>query len=408
MINFVHNCLDKKRLIIFLHGFVGGSSTWIKEDGKMPLIDYLTKDPEIFNNFNIALFEYHSKLIRIFPKTKSILNFLSGKKTPVNLPINQLSNFLESTIEYSCADYENIILIGHSMGGLVAKRYILDDIQKNSDSKVKLYVSLATPHLGSIVANFGKTIISNVQVDDLSALSENITLMNHEWIQNKNLPKRIYGQGLYDTIVTKESSVALDADKQKVIYSDDDHFSIILPENKNVIVNALILELNRFLKEQRIQEINNHETFTDSGQYNEEIFVLKLFMADVHETLLNNSKKAFFEADYVIRQLYSLGEDVKLLKPLYDKIRELYIIEFGELLAGKYSNSDALLTGIYRRILEEDKKHLVTLYSPLQSLQKFGMMHQLADKEKDIWWAKEHNLKTFEEFKNTYKNEGHV
>ncbi len=93
---------------------------------------------------------------------------------------------------------------------------------------------------------------------------------------------------------------------------------------------------------------------------------------------------------------------MRLLEPLYKKIKELYVIEFGELLAGKHNNPDALLTDVHKRILEEDKKHLVTLYSPLQSLQKFGMMHKLADKEGDIWWAKEHNIKTFDEFKTAF------
>lgn len=402
MINFVHNTLDKKNLIIFIHGFIGSEETWIKKDGSRPLIDYIIKDETIFNNFNIALFEYHTKLLDLFPQSNAIINFLLKNKNPLNLPINELSKLLESRIQYTCADYENIILIGHSMGGLVAKRFILDDLKKNTDSKVKLYVSLATPHSGSIIANFGKLLINNVQTKDLSALSESISSMNNEWVQNKNLPKRIYGQGAYDKIVSKESSIALDADSQKVIYSDDDHFSIIAPTSRNVIVDALVLELNEFLKEQRVQEIQNHEPFTDSGQYDEEIFVLKLFMADIHNTLLNNSKKAFFEAEYVIKKLYSLGENIKLLAPLYDRIKELYIIEFGKLLAGKHSNSDALLTAIYEKILEEDKKHLVTFYSPLQSLQKFGMMQQLADKNEDIWWAKEHNIKTFEEFKTVY------
>jgi len=42
------------------------------------------------------------------------------------------------------------------MGGLVAKRFILNDIKKNSTSKVKLYISLATPHSGSVLATYGK------------------------------------------------------------------------------------------------------------------------------------------------------------------------------------------------------------------------------------------------------------
>lgn len=399
MIDFVHNTLDKKNLIIFIHGFIGSEETWIKKDGSRPLIDYIIKDEAIFNNFNIALFEYHTKLLDLFPQSNALFNFLLKNKNPINLPINELSKLLESRIQYTCADYENIILIGHSMGGLVAKRFILDDLKKNTDSKVKLYVSLATPHSGSIIANFGKLLINNVQTKDLSALSESISSMNNEWVQNKNLPKRIYGQGAYDKIVSKESSIALDADSQKVIYSDDDHFSIILPETKNVIVDALIIELNDFLKQQQIQSIENHEKFSDEGQYDEEIFVLKLIMADIHSSLLSSSKIAFYNAEFTLRKLSSLGVDLNTLEPLYTKIQELYFIEFGELINGTHKDPNELLTSVHKKIREEDKKHLISLHQPLQSLQKFGMLQQLAGKDNSIWWDKTHDENNFNEFK---------
>lgn len=399
MIKFIHNTLDKKNLIIFIHGFVGSEKTWKKIDGSKPLIDYLIKDIEIFNNFNIALFEYHTELLNIFPKSKAFYNFFSKNKNSINLPINELSKLLESRIQYTCADYKNIILIGHSMGGLVAKRFLLDDLKKNTDSKVKLYVSLATPHSGSIIANLGESLISNVQTKDLGALSESITAMNNEWVQNKNLPKRIYGQGAYDKIVSKESSIALDADSQSVIYSDDDHFSIIVPTEKNVIVDALIFELNDFLKNQKIQSIENHEKFNDDGQYDEEIFVLKLIMADIHSSLLSSSKMAFYNAEFTLRKLSSLGVELNTLQPLYTKIQELYFIEFGDLINGTHKNPNELITAVHKKIREEDKKHLVSLHHPLQSLQKFGMLQQLAGKENSIWWDKSHDESNFEEFR---------
>lgn len=400
MIKFIKNeTVDKKNLIIFIHGFTGSEETWIKKDNSKSLIDYLTEDKMIWSNFNIALFEYHTKLLDIFPKAKSTFNFLRKNKTPINLPINELSKLLESKIQYTCANYENIILIGHSMGGLVAKRFILDDLKKNTDSKVKLYVSLATPHSGSLIANFGKSLINNVQTKDLAALSESITSMNNEWVQNKNLPKRIYAQGMYDKIVPKESSIALDSDSQKVIYSDDTHSSIITPTEKNVIVDALLYELNDFLKEQQIRSIENHEKFNDEGQYDEEIFVLKLIMADIHSSLLSSSKIAFYNAEFTLRKLNSLGVDLNTLEPLYTKIQELYFIEFGELINGTLKDPNELLSAVHKKIREEDKKHLISLHNPLQSLQKFGMLQQLAGKDTSIWWDKTHDQNNFEKFK---------
>ena len=71
MIKFVHEIPERKNLIIFIHGFIGSQETWVKKDGKMPLISYLLDDLEIKNNFNVALFEYYTELTNFFPKTRS-------------------------------------------------------------------------------------------------------------------------------------------------------------------------------------------------------------------------------------------------------------------------------------------------------------------------------------------------
>ena len=76
---------------------------------------------------------------------RTIINTFFKAKTRKNLPIEEISNLLSSQIKYKCSDHSNVILIGHSMGGLVAKKFLLDDLHENPNSKVKIYVSLATP-----------------------------------------------------------------------------------------------------------------------------------------------------------------------------------------------------------------------------------------------------------------------
>lgn len=403
MIKLIHETQNAKNLIIFIHGFIGGEKTWIKEDNSRPFIDLILKDSQIEKNYDIGLFEYHTELLSFFPKTKFVLGLFNGKKNASNLPINEISRLLDSQLKYSYPSYENIILIGHSMGGLVAKRQILDDISKNSNTRIKLYISLATPHSGSNLATVGKTIINNFQVKDLSPLSDSISTMNDEWVKCKQLPKRLYAQGSYDKIVPNVSSVSYDRDNQEIIFSDDDHFSIITPSKKSVVVDAIVKELKDLLLEQTIQSIGIDERFVDSGQYDEEIFVLKMFMADIHSTLMDGSKQAFFNAEFAVRKLIAQGINVKELYPLYEKIKELYTLEFGNLLSGQHTDSNALITAVHAKILKEDKTYLHTLYSPLQALQKFGMLHQLATDDKNIWWAKDNNITTLKEFSEKLK-----
>ena len=91
------------------------------------------------------------------------------------------------------------------------------------------------------------------------------------------------------------------------------------------------------------------------------------------------------------------------LNSLYEKIKELFIIEFGDLLNGTHKNSSSLVTAIHKKIISEDKNHLRSLYSSLQSLQKFGMLHQLASMDDDIWWAKDNDINSLEEFEKKIK-----
>ncbi|AUC23873.1 hypothetical protein BTO15_18010 [Polaribacter sejongensis] len=401
MIDLIHQNVEANNVIVFVHGFVGGKTTWINENGEKPLIDSLLLEDEIYTNFDIGVFTYHTQLLELFPKIKKLKNMIWGKKTTTNSPIDDIAKILKTSITYRCEKYDNIILIGHSMGGLVSKRFILDDINEFSVSRVKLYISLATPHSGSNLANLGGKIVDNLQVNDMKPLGKNINELNDEWVKCTNLPKRFYAQGMSDKIVPKESSVALDRDKQKIFYSDDDHFSIIIPDNENDnILLALKSELIKFFKNEQISSIKNNEVFKDKGQYDDEVFVLKLIIADVHDTLISGAKHAFFSAEFTARKLVALGVDVSELSLLYEKIKQLYIIEFGELITGKHNSSNALVNAIHKQILEKDRNYLNSNFSALEGLQKYGMLHQLSIKDEDIWWAKDNDIKTFNEFKD--------
>ena len=50
---------------------------------------------------------------------------------------------------------------------------------------------------------------------------------------------------------------------------------------------------------------NVGKKFHDMGQYDKEIFVLKLVMAGVHEKLVGSSKETFYNAEYITKYLLS-------------------------------------------------------------------------------------------------------
>ncbi|WP_417888124.1 ABC-three component system protein [Zunongwangia sp.] len=401
MLEIIHKNSESKNLIIFVHGFMGNRGTWIKGDGSMPFIDKLLVDNEIKSNFDIGLFNYYSKLLEFNRSPRIFKRLLSKKKVLKNSPIEDISSIFQTSLKYHCETYQNIVLIGHSMGGLIGKKVILDQISLNGKSIIDLYISLATPHSGSDLANLGKSFFGNKQIKHMTPLDGSITKINNDWIQSNSLPRRFYAVGTSDDIVPKSSAIALDREKQNTIFSDHDHFSIIKPTNEsdNVLL-AVKSEIKKFFKEKETSKDQNSAKFCDEGQYDQEIFVLKLIIADVHETLISASKEAFFSAEFAIRRLHAMGVDINELSALYAKIKEIYSIEFGNLLSGNHLDSNALVTSVHKEILNSDQKYLKTLYEPLEGLQKYGMLQQLAIKDDTIWWARNNNISTLEEFKD--------
>lgn len=238
---------NKKDIIVFVHGFIGGRETWMNGDKPRPFMQALLNEKKISDDYDFAIFNYFTKITDVFDRAGSLLSLLfEKKKMTKNIPVDEIGNLLFSQAAITLRSYGNIIIVAHSMGGLVAKSFILKSLNAGS-TRVKLYISLAVPHNGSDLALLGKAILNNPQVKDLTSLGERIDELNRDWISHSSvLPETIYYQGAYDVIVPKTSSVAYDARvKTEVVYSDDDHFSILDHKTEsNVVIGSIIKEIS--------------------------------------------------------------------------------------------------------------------------------------------------------------------
>lgn len=242
MIEFIKQD-SKSNIILFVHGFIGGRETWISEDKTLRLPDYLMSDEQISENYDFALFNYVSELTDKFEKVKWVWGlFNGGNKLKKNLSIEDLADLLYSQIQIMLKSYEKIIIIAHSMGGLVSKACIIKSIERKSNKKITSYFSLAVPHNGSNLANLGKAILHNPHVKDLAPLENFINSINVKWLSLDNLPQTTYYQGKADEIVPKTSSIGYDRRQIEPVFSDDDHFSILRPESKNSVVVKSIID----------------------------------------------------------------------------------------------------------------------------------------------------------------------
>lgn len=397
---------SNKNLILFVHGFTGSKDTW-KNSKEEYFPEMLLENIDIKNNFDIAYFNYYSKFVEPFGSKISNLALKKlfpniSKKARKNLDIYSLADYMLSTIRYNCDNYDNIIIIAHSMGGLISKAFILNEMKEYGDTKVRLFLSLAVPHSGSNLANLAKLIkIKNIQVNDLVPLNDTTTKLSRDWISIQH-PKVVYFIGQYDEVVEKNSGVPFDNSKPDIVYCDDNHTSISKPESdKELVFMSVQKKLIEFIKEQNIYKNMKVKKFNDDGSYDDELFVVKLIVADIDTTLINGAKQNFFNAEYVTRILNK--DQLECLEELYIKIKDLYIIYYGKFISKNIKCSNELLTKIHEKIREDNQLNISgneykKLFSLISYMHKTGMLHQLANKKDEgIFW-KENCDQDIEEF----------
>lgn len=243
---------ERKNLILLVHGFTGGKSTWVdKNVDRIP--NYLIKNEEINLNFDIAYYDYYTKVIDKIDKVRYLFGLIAGSKRKFkkNLSIDDIKDVLFSHLENEFKKYNKVVIIAHSMGGLISKAAILKLIEKDNN-KVSLFLSLCVPHNGSALANLGKLILKNPNLNDLAPLSIIIDQVTRKWLNPKSiefLPETVYYQGKNDIVVPNESSEGYEARDVEVVYSDDDHSSILSPLNsETIVISSIITKITNSLK----------------------------------------------------------------------------------------------------------------------------------------------------------------
>ncbi len=394
MIKFVKND-NNKNIILFVHGFTGDEDTWNHPDyGSFPLL--LLKEHEIAEQYDIAHFSYFTKLLTTFTKasnvSKLIKNYfkMSYGKLQSNVSIEEIANLLRTETRFKLQSYDNIIVIAHSMGGLVVKSCITKDIQENVPSKIRLFVSLAVPHMGSDLATYGKLISNNIQIEELAPLNNFIHEINDVWLKTSLRPITKYFYGVHDDVVPKSSAAPISNEKSDIIPVEENHTSISKPEGDNsttlVAVKQIILNYqtdDSGMSNIKLQHLEDDKAFDD------ELFVLKLIVADIHHSSVQSAKEVFLNAEYISKKFRS-SSDQNRLADLYDRVRTIYKNSYTKYLHNGIANSGLLLADVHENILKEDRVFLSSLVPFISAIHKQGMLHQLANSEKsDIWWGKD-------------------
>lgn len=385
MITWV-NLENKPNAIIFVHGLKGGQETW-SHDATTSFPQMLALDPQLSDRYDVGCFNYFTTFTTTYGVSKSLFSRIFGslRKLRKNLPITELAELLRTEFEVNLSNYEKVIVIAHSMGGLISKACILSHLNETQSTPVTGFISLAVPHAGAKIANIGALISSNVQLGDLSPLSDAIDQLSRDWLNSINPPPAKYIYASHDLVVDKKSALAVESQKKDSSAVDEDHFSICKPKNQDETVYKAVVKYILEFESLKKDPLTIQE-FEDNNQYDGHFFVLKMIIAEVHEAITSHAKGYFFNAEEA-RKLFTSDHDKKLLGELYKKVRNVYQQEYEFHIANK-TTTDQLVSSVHSKIMSEDDSYLKTLLSDMDSVHKKGMIHQLADKnDTSIVWS---------------------
>ena len=149
-----------KGLVLMIHGLGGGASTW----GSFPAL--LAADLHIADRFAIEPpYVYTTGLAGRGPGIADLARELA---THLNRP--------------ELADYSQIAILAHSLGGLVARRLVADMIIEGAPPRISRIMTFASPLLGAGAASVSKLIPgTGTQHRDLAIGSDFMIALGRDW-----------------------------------------------------------------------------------------------------------------------------------------------------------------------------------------------------------------------------------
>ena len=265
---------NSDKCIVFIHGLGGGANTFAK------FCSYLERKWNLDFGLTLLYFTFYKKFISknipllinlftlyIVPFILFVFKAAWSKRNSHNV------NLLKKYIEENCNEFNNIILVSHSMGGLIARQYLVNCKKDNIDiRKIRMLFTFATPHNGSHIARvislipkipiirIGYNFLSkklnyriSPQIGDLSNLNIFIKQLNQDW-RDFNVERdlqfvRIGGEK--DWIVRPNSSNLHNDDLNNVFYYPFGHSGLISPSKRVDIFDPI----DKFLEKLNLLEI---------------------------------------------------------------------------------------------------------------------------------------------------------
>jgi peptidoglycan-associated lipoprotein len=224
---------DKPRnkvAVVFVHGLFGDlRGTWTHSNGTS-FFDYLKKQPAGIR-LDVFAFGFTSNMLR------------SG-----SLDIQEAANTLQQSLQYhKVTDYQTIVFVGHSMGGLVILRHLLN--RPDVRAKVPMVAFYAVPQEGAQIAVIADKVANNAALRQMFPADANYFLqqLSQDWRSASNRPVVNCGYEklpMHGVLVVPWSSSTRYCDEVPIAIEGADHSTIVKPDRPThpsvvLLVNAL-------------------------------------------------------------------------------------------------------------------------------------------------------------------------
>lgn len=390
----------KKIGVIFIHGLTGGEDTWKNSKGQT-FGDLLLKS-SVGQKIEVHHFDYYTKILSIFdsaiakrivgkiPLLRNI-SLLQGR-IQRNQPIEQLAEQLSTWIRLHLSHLDQLVLVAHSMGGLVAKDYILNH-SDDSMPTVAGYLSIAVPHKGALSAQLLQLI--NRNAEELVPLNTYTSRLNDSWVgRRSSAQENWYVIALNDECVDKESAVPGSVSNKQKFTVDHDHLSVCKPEDaSDSVLKCAVLLVQQLITENERAELLADQLNSNQPSYEKEIFVIKLILGDIGKAGIENAKESFFQAEII--EKHSSVKDRQQLANLQRLVVNLYRNLYNS--HGKNPDRNALFSEVHKHIMTEDGGALKCAVECVTYLHKQGLLHKSANQLTDeVIWTNEPRLAEIE------------
>ena len=235
--------------VIFVHGLGGASKkTWER-------MFQCFADDDAFSDWTLDCFDFPTVMFRLplMPPLPGLRGIAEGLKT---------------FIEERHGSRSSIALVAHSLGGLVARQFIVSELRAGNHHGISKLALIAVPSNGSSLASVGSLVsFRHRQLRRLARDDEALNGLNIDWEQlsvEENLDVR-YVLGGRDRAVPHDSAVPFFGRQNKSMLISADHASIIQPKD---IEDIRYKTIRRFIKDGSISSGASHDQIPAHRQSN--------------------------------------------------------------------------------------------------------------------------------------------